>query len=58
MHTIAMYHNNTKSLHKTCKNQQCTHESSESLKMKKMKSHFFMHEIKNHHTLGDNEDEI
>ena len=27
MHTIVMYHNNTKFIPNTCKNKQCTHES-------------------------------
>ena len=51
MHTIAMFHNNTKSIPKTCKNQQCTQELFENSKMKEMKSHSFMPEIKiiSHH---------
>ena len=56
MHTIVMFHNNTKFLPNSCKNQLCTHESSESLRMKETKSHSFMPEIKIFHTLGDNED--
>ncbi len=57
MHTIVMFHNNTKFLPNSCKNQQCIHESSESLRMKEMKSHSFMLEIKRFHTLGDNEND-
>ena len=53
-----MFHNNTKSLPNSCKNQQCIHESSESLRMKEMKSHSFMLETKRFHTLGFNENEI
>jgi hypothetical protein len=55
MHTIVMFHNNTKSQPNSCKNQQCTHELSENSKMKETKSHSFMPETKRFHTLGDNE---
>ncbi len=46
IHTIVMFHNNTKFLPNTCKNQQCTHELSGNLRMKEMKDHSFMHETK------------
>ena len=57
MHTIVMFHNNTKYAPNTCKNQQCTQELSENLMMKEMKNHSFMPEIKIFHTLGDNEND-
>jgi len=46
MHTIAMYHNNTKFLPNSWKKHQCTQELSENSKMKETKSHSFMPEIK------------
>jgi hypothetical protein len=46
MHTIVMYHNNTKFIPNTCKNKQCTQELSENSQTKEMMSHSFMLEIK------------